>query len=145
MLAVKNYTQKYIDECRANINLVLSTYQNLVKTSREQVGDTNEQLNSAIESFEPNLFNNMLLALNDYFVHRMRGLEKKDGNPLNEVRILCDSIMNNHNKMSSDNTIKYDPTSSVLKYEVGDEIKLNEKDFELISEASFAEIEKKFL
>jgi hypothetical protein len=145
MLAVKNYSQTYIDECRAKVNLVLSTYKNLVKTSKEQAGADNEQLNSAFEAFEPNFFNHMLIALNDYFVHRMRGLELKDGNPLNEVRILCDSIMNNNNIMGSDKTIKYDPAKSVLKYKVGDEIKLNEKDFELISEAFFAEIEKKFL
>ncbi|MDM5188794.1 hypothetical protein QUF99_16165 [Bacillus sp. DX4.1] len=72
MLAVKNYPQKYIDECRSKVNLVLSTYEDLVKISREQVGANNEQLNSAIESFEPNFFNNMVLALNDYFGHRMK-------------------------------------------------------------------------
>ncbi|USK33188.1 hypothetical protein LIT25_22055 [Bacillus sp. F19] len=87
----------------------------------------------------------MVLALNDYFGHRMRGLEKKDGNPLNEVRILCDSIMNNNNKMSADKTIKYDPAKSVLNYKIGDEIKLSEKDFKLLSEAFFAEIERKFI
>jgi dihydroxyacetone kinase len=80
----------------------------------------------------------VLIALNDYFVHRMKGMEKKDGNPLNEVRILCDSIMNNHYIMGSDNTIKYDPAKSILKYKVGDEIKLNENDFKLISVAFFA-------
>jgi hypothetical protein len=145
MLAVKNYSQEYINECRSKIDLLLSTYKGLITTSKELVGTDNEILNSAIKTFEPNFFNNMVLALNDYFGNRMRGLEKKDGNPLNEVRILCDSILNNNNKMNSDNTIKYDPAKSVLKYEVGDEIKLNQKDFELISEAFFNEIEKKFL
>lgn len=145
MLAVKNYSQQYIDECREKINLLLSTYKDLVTTSKEQGGSDNTKLNSAIEMFEPNFFNNMLLALNDYFLHRMRGLEKKDGNPLNEVRILCDSIMNNNSKMGSDKTIKYEPAKSVLKYKVGDEIKLYAKDFELISEGFFNEIEKKFL
>ncbi|MDM5155049.1 hypothetical protein QUF88_14875 [Bacillus sp. DX1.1] len=145
MLAVKNYTQKYIDECRSKVNLVLSTYEDLVKISREQVGANNEQLNSAIESFEPNFFNNMILALNDYFVHRMRTLEKKDGNPLNEVRILCDSIMNNNNIVIPDNTIKYKADKSVLGYKYGDNIKLSQENFEKLSEAFFAEIEKKFL
>jgi len=64
---------------------------------------------------------------------------------LNEVRLLGDSLMNNHNIMSTDKTIKFDPARSVLKYKVGDEIKLNEAHFVLLSKAFFAEIERKFL
>jgi hypothetical protein len=124
---------------------LISTYKNLISTAREQAGANHEQLNSAVESFEPNFFNNMVLALDNYFCHRSRTIEKKDGNPLNEVRMLCNSIMNNNNKMATDKTIKYDPAKSVLKYKVGDDIKLNEEDFELLSKAFFAEIEKKYL
>lgn len=47
--------------------------------------------------------------------------------------------------MCADKTIKFDPAKSVLKYKVGDEIKLNEEDFALISKAFFAEIESKYL
>jgi hypothetical protein len=77
--------------------------------------------------------------------HRARGLEKKDGNPLNEVRILCNSMMNNNDLMCADKTIKFDPAKSVLKYRVGDEIKLNEADFVRLAAAFFAEIESKYL
>ncbi len=102
-------------------------------------------LNTAIETFEPHFFNNMVLTLDSYFVHRARAIEKKDGNPLNEVRMLCNSMMNNNNMMCADKTIKFDPAKSVLKYGVGDEIKLNEADFILLSSAFFAEIESKYL
>jgi hypothetical protein len=54
-------------------------------------------------------------------------------------------MMGNNNKMGSDNTIKYDPAGSVLKYKVGDEIKINEADFVLLYKAFFTEIESKFL
>jgi hypothetical protein len=87
----------------------------------------------------------MVLALDSYFVHRTRAIEKKDGNPLNEVRMLCNSMMNNNHMMCADKTIKFDPARSVLKYRVGDEIKLNEADFTLLSSAFFAEIERKYL
>jgi hypothetical protein len=85
----------------------------------------------------------MVLAMDSYFVQRMRAKEMKDGNPLNEVRLLCNSMMYN-NRMGADKTIKYDPARSVLKYRVGDEIRLKEADFILLSSAFFAEIESKY-
>jgi len=87
----------------------------------------------------------MVLTLDNYFVHRARAIEKKDGNPLNEVSLLCNSIMTNNNRLCADKTIKYVPAKSVLKYRVGDEIKLKEADFMLLSSAFFAEIESKYL
>ncbi len=71
-------------------------------------------------------------------------MELKDGNPLNKARVLCHSLLHNNSKMSADKTIKLDPAKSVLKVQVGDEIKLKEADFLLISEAFFAEIERKY-
>jgi hypothetical protein len=37
----------------------------------------------------------MVLGLDHYFLHRVRKLEGKDGNPLNEVRVICDSLTDN--------------------------------------------------
>ena len=54
-------------------------------------------------------------------------------------------MMNNNNTMCADKTIKFDPAKSVLKCRVGDEIKLNEADFILLSSGFFAEIESKYL
>jgi hypothetical protein len=72
-------------------------------------------------------------------------IERKDGNPLNEIRVLCDAIMYHNGMMCADKTIKLDPSNSVLKYQIGDEIKLNEADFLLLCQAFFAEIESKYL
>ncbi len=143
MLCVNKYTQQHIDQCRSRINAQLSDYKNLVTTARK-VGKNEKSLNSAIESFESVFFNNMVLLLDALFVHRTRAIEKKDGNPLNEVRMMCNSIMNNNNILSADNTIKVNPAKSVLKYKIGDRIKLNEADFLLIFNAFFAEIERKY-
>ena len=145
MLCVNNYTQKYIDECRSRVTAQVSAYKALVATARNQTATDEPLLNTAIEAFEPHFFNNMVLALDSYFVHRARAIEKKDGNPLNEVRMVCNSMMNNNNMMCADKTIKFDPAKYVLKYRVGDEIKLNEADFILLSSAFFAEIESKYL
>ena len=53
--------------------------------------------------------------------------------------------MMNNNRMGTDKTIKLDPAKSVLKYRVGEEIKLKEADFMLLSSAFFAEIASKYL
>ena len=145
MLCVNNYTQKYIDECRSKVAAQVSAYQTLVTAVRNQAATDIPLVNAAIEAFEPHFFNNMVLALECYFVHRARVMEKKDGNPLNEVRMLCNSMMNNNNRMCADKTIKFDPAKSVLKYQIGDEIRLNEADFIRLSSAYFAEIESKYL
>jgi hypothetical protein len=47
--------------------------------------------------------------------------------------------------MTADKTIQLNPTKSVLKYQIGDEITLTEGDFLQLSEAFFAEIEKVYL
>ena len=54
-------------------------------------------------------------------------------------------MMNNNDILCADTTIKYNPAKSMLKHRVGDEIKLNEADFILLSSAFFAEIERKYL
>jgi len=55
------------------------------------------------------------------------------------------SMMRNNNMMCADKAIKFDAAESVLKYGVGDEIKLNEAHFILLSSAFFTEIESRYL
>ena len=145
MLGMKNYTQKYIDGCRSRVDSDLAAYGNLVAAARNPDSANKTSPNSAIDALEGTFFNNMILLLDYFFVHRLRTIEGKDGNPLNEVRVLCDSMLHNKNIMSANNTIKLSPAKSVLKYQVGDKIKFNEADFLRLSEAFFAEIESRYL
>jgi len=144
MPGVDNYTQEYVDRCRSRLAEQVGMYNALIAAARSQARDR-AQVEAAIEQFEHHFFTNMVLALDSFFVHRARALEKKDGNPLNEVRMLCDSITTNDGTMALDETIKVDPVKSVLKYRAGDKIKLNEADFILLSSGFFAEIEAKYL
>jgi len=145
MLGVRKYTQDYIDRCRSRVDADVSAYRELVAAARKDAARDSAQLDSAIEDFKARFFNNMALVLDHFFVHRLRTVEGKDGNPLNEVRVLSDSLMNNKGIFTADKTIKLNPSKSVLKYEVGDAIKLNEADFLLISEAFFSEVESRYL
>ena len=88
----------------------------------------------------------MALVLDRYFVHRLPGVdyEGKDGNPLNEVRIVCDSLMNNNGTLRGDKQIKLTPERSILKLRVGDPIRLTGAEFERLSAAFFAELERRF-
>jgi hypothetical protein len=140
MLGMRNYTREYVEGCRSRVELDLSNYKKLATAARNQPASA-----KALEAFEATFFNEMVLLLDHFFVHRLRTVEGKDGNPLNEVRILCTSFMENNGRLCEDKTIKYDPAKSVLKYKVGDEINLNEAQFMLIYKAFFAELESKFL
>ena len=142
MLGMKTYSQDYIDACRAKVEADLRAY-------RKQVGK------APSKEFEGRFFNDQVLLLDYMFVHRLTGIEGKDGNPLNEVRVLCNSILLNQGKLqveklpgwpnSAGASTKLTPEKSVLKLKVGDEVKLTEADFVLLCKAFFGEIERKYL
>ena len=133
MLMVSSYTKDYVDACRAKVAAQLASYRKMLAAKPSQ-----------IDAFERQFFDHMILALDHYFVHRGRGMEGKDGNPLNEVRMLGEAIMENQGRMSASKTIRYKPETSILKFKAGDEIRLNADDFARLSAAFFDEIEKKY-
>lgn len=150
MLGMKTYPQEYIDGCRSKVESDIAAYRKLVAAAKLQPAS-----DKSLQASEATFFNNMVLMLDYFFVHRLTGIEGKDGNPLNEVRVLCDSLLGSSpsrqlyrhgsNIMTADKSIKLSPEKSVLKYQAGDEIKLNEADFLRLSKAFFAEIERKYL
>ncbi len=141
MLGMKTYRQDYINACRARVEANLRAY-------RKQVGKT------PAKEFEDRFFKDQVLLLDHMFVHRLSGIEGRDGNPLNEVRILCNSILLNKGKLQVDRLqgwpnsavsgLKLPLEKSLLKLQVGDEVRLTEADFVRLSKAFFAEIEKKY-
>jgi hypothetical protein len=135
MLSVSSYDQAYVDTVRARIAAQLAAYQ-AVATSADD---------AALAGFEPQFCNHMVMALDNYFCHRARATEGKDGNPLNEVRLLCTSLMHNGGTLAADKQIKQRPETSVLGYAVGDEIAISAADFARLSDAFLAEIESRFV
>ncbi len=145
MPSISNYSQDYINACRSRVAVQVSSYLNLIAAARKQTPEEDIDLEHAIKDFEPHFFKNMVLSLENYFVHRAKAKELKDGNPLNEVRMLANSIMNNNEILAADKTIKYNPEKSILKYKAGEKIEIHEAGFVLLSSAFFAEIENKYL
>jgi hypothetical protein len=121
MLGVNTYSQEYVGQTRSRIEADVAAFSDLKKPSN---------------NFEAVFFNNMVLALDHYFMHRLRKNEGKDGNPLNEVRVISSSLMENGGVALSG--------TKLLGYEAGDEIGLNAAGFERLSKAYFVEIESRY-
>ena len=132
MLCVNKYPQEYVDDCKKRFQDQLAAFQNL-------------PAGPAREAFEPLFFNNLVLVLESSFVHRTRGLEGKDGNPLNEVRLLSRSLLENKQRFQVEKAIKYKPENSILQFQSDQAIALTEAQFCRLSEAFFAEIQRKFV
>jgi hypothetical protein len=142
MLGRKDYTQEELDNAQAAVKQQLAAYRKLAKAI-DETGDPKAK--AALEALEPVLFNNMALVLDRYFVHRIRMAAGKDGNPLNEVELLADSLMNNGGVLRGNNVIKLIPDESVLKLDLGERIRIDAKEFDRLSKAFFADLEAKFV
>lgn len=123
-------------ECRARVAAHLAAYRGLVKGSTASA--------AVRAKFETVYFSDQVLLLDAYFVHRTRALEGKDGNAMNEVRVLCTSMLTNSGRLLADKQIKLAPAKSVLGLKVGDEIALTEAGFVRLSSAYFEAIGRTF-
>ena len=141
MLGRKDYTKEEVDHAKGAIADQIAAFQ---KVAKSVAATKDTKADAALAAFETLFFDNMVLVLDRPFVHRIRAAAGKDGNPLNEVEMLCDSLMNNDGVLAASTVIKYVPDQSVLQLEIGDPIRLSQRDFERLSEAFFAELERKF-
>jgi hypothetical protein len=142
MLGRKNYTANEIRIARAMVESDLRAYRSLPAAAKTR-------------EFEAAFFNRAVLMLDYLFVHRLTEVEGKDGNPLNEVRVLCNSLLLNAGKVQIDTlpgwpnsasaSLKLPREVSVLKLEPGDKVSLSEVDFVRLSKAFFAELEMRYL
>ena len=93
MLGMREYEQDYIDACRSRVETQVAMFREVAQAARDHGDADVSSLEGALESLEYEYFNNMLLVLEGYFVHRLRGVEGKDGNALNEVRVYARSLL----------------------------------------------------
>jgi len=144
MLAVKNYTQEYVDECRARVDERLAKYRALASAARDLAGPEVGPLERAFGEFYPVFFATQVVVLDGCFANRLRAAEGKDGNPANEVRVIAASVLGG-DRMLADPTIRFDVAKTVLHLAEGDSIALDEQDFTALASAFFAEIEKRYV
>ena len=142
MLGRKDYTRDELDHAKAAITAQITAYKNLVKAAHTT---KDKKVDAALATFEPRFFNGLVLELDRWFVHRIRPVTGKDGNPLNEVEMLCNSLIDGEGRLQKSTVLKLIPAESVTKLEFGDPIQLTEPQFEQLAAAFFAELERKFV
>ncbi|HEY5142853.1 MAG TPA: hypothetical protein VII98_05085 [Solirubrobacteraceae bacterium] len=143
VLGRKTYTQEEFDRASAAVGEQAAAYRTLVRAIDGAPADP--KVAAALEAFEPLFFNNMTLVLDRFFVHRVRAVAGKDGNPLNEVELLSDALMNNDGVLRGNNVIRLVPAESVLGLQIGDRIRLTATEFDRLAKAFLAEIRARFL
>ena len=139
MLGRKTFTQEELDGCRAALDEQLGAYTRLAEAAGQNGGA------AALADFDRPFFTNLVLVLDRWFVHRIRAVSGKDGNPLNEVELIADGLMLHDGTLPASTVIKHAPDRSVLGLEAGDRIALTADEFERLSAAFLAEIDKRFV
>jgi len=142
MLGRKDYRPEELANARKGIKAQLAAY-NKLRAAADASDD--QAVVKAVDALEPVLFTNMVLVLDRYFVHRLRSSTGKDGNPLNEVELMTESLLNNDRKFRGNNVIKYVPDEAVLKLQPGDQIEVDAAEFDRLAKAFFSALQERFI
>jgi hypothetical protein len=142
MLGRKDYTKKELEDGRERVAAQLKSHRALTKAVAKTGADNVEK---AMAKFDRTFFNNLLLSLDRLYVHRLRMSTGKDGNPLNEVELIVESLLNNDGVFRTNKVIAYEADESVTGLSEGDRIELDEKQFDRLSKAFFEDLERKFV
>ena len=140
MLGRNSFTSEEVDRATAVLHRQLQTWRALQKAVAA-TGDAKAE--QARRAFEPVFCDNLLLALDRPFVHRIRKVTGKDGNPLNEVELLSECLMRD-GVLRESTVIKLQPDDSVSGIAYGEKIELSTAQFDQLAKAFFAELGSRF-
>ena len=143
MLGRKNYTRDELDDARNMVDAQLAAYTALVDAVESEAPDGT--IETTVSDIESVYFNALAIALDRLFVHRVRAITGTDSTPLNELELIVDSLIDNAGIFHGNAVLKHKPERSVTGLSEGDRIALTADQFERLSDAVIAELEKKFL
>ena len=131
MLGRKDFTKDEISNGRTAVERQLAAFDAVPEAAR-----------AALQKAD--YFNDLALALDRRYVHRLRSVTGKDGTPLNELEIIVESLLNNSGELRGNNVIKYVPQDSVVGMKSGDRIQLTRDDFARLAAGVFDELDAKY-
>ena len=142
-MSISAYPQQYIDEARARIAEQARAFDAMAQAVRGAgtAEGARSAAGTALDALEPEYFANLVMALDSHFVHRSRGQERKDGNAMNEVRVLVNSIQHHDSIMTAEKGIRLDAARSVLGIEYGARISIDRVGFERLAAAFLEAVE----
>ena len=120
MLGRNSYTSDELESCRDNADALLAAWQ------------ANEVEDTTLENL---VFNQAVVALDAWFVHRLRTMEGQDGNAMNEVRVLADSIVANDGVLRVEGPIRWEPDRTRLGFALGEEVLVTADGYERLAAA----------
>jgi hypothetical protein len=120
------YTSDEIESCRDNCDSLLAAW------AANDVEDT---------TLESLVFGQAVVVLHTWFGHRAPDLEGDDANPMNEVRVIADSIVDNDAVLRVQGPITWVAERTVLRLAVGDPVEVTANGFERLAAAYIAAIE----
>jgi uncharacterized protein (UPF0548 family) len=115
---------------------------------RHYVANCRESVGAAVEELRrvgagSAAWNQLVPALDRWFAIRNPKVEGRDGNPINEVRAIAESVTEHGSVMAVPKGIKLSEEGSVLGFLDGEEISLDGDSFERLFDAFLAEVEAK--
>jgi hypothetical protein len=140
MLGRKTFTQDELDAARTMVRRELDVYRRLAGSV-----NGNADTAAALAALEAPFFNGLALALDRFFVHRVRLVAGKDGNPLNELELLAEALIHHGGVLRESSVIKLVPTDSVSGIGYGERVELRADQFERLADAFFAELQARFM
>jgi len=138
LLSVDSYPKDHVERCRQSFAAQLAAYRTLTE------GPAEGEEAAAVAGFAPLFFANLVLALDAWFLHRSRTLEGKNGGPLNEVRLICEALVQHDGVLTGQRSIKYDADKAVLGLALGEQVLVTEVGFVALLDAFLADIEVRF-
>jgi hypothetical protein len=123
------YTSDEIEACRDNCDTLLAAW------GANDVEDT---------TLEGLVFAQAVVVLDAWFADRPRDLEGDDGNPMNEVRVIADSVVGNDSVLRVSEPISWVPERTVLRLSVGDDVAVSANGFERLAAAYLTAVEATF-
>jgi hypothetical protein len=134
VLGRKDFTREELDAARTSLEAQFAAYHALADGGSGAAGTW--------EAFEALFCGNLALALDRRFVHRLRTVTGKGTNPLSELELIADSLMDNGGVLRTGTVVRYEPEGSVLGLKPGDPIRMRVDDFERLAHAVLDELER---